>query len=129
MVTSDMGQETSRDNVGYRNLNVFQKSNNLVLLIYKLTKLFPREELFGLTSQIRRCAVSVPANIVEGYGRRTKKDQVQFYYQSRASLNELEYFIDLAYNINYLDKVKYLELKELRDEVGRMLNGFIKSFD
>jgi hypothetical protein len=63
----------------YKNLKVWQKADKLILFVYKLTKLFPKEELFGLVSRIRRYAVSVPANMVEGYGRGTKNDKVQFY--------------------------------------------------
>jgi len=65
---------------GYKKLNVYKKADELVLLVYKITKKFPKEELFGLISQMRRRAVSVVVNIVEGYGRRTTKDKIQFYY-------------------------------------------------
>jgi four helix bundle protein len=112
---------------GYKNLNVWMKSDELVLLIYNLTKNFPKEELFGLVSQIRRCAVSVPANIVEGYGRRTQKDKSQFYYIARGSLNELEYYIDLAFKLKYINKEEYEKLVSLRSDVGRLLNGFINT--
>ena len=115
------------DNIGYRNLEVFKKADELVLLIYETTRNFPKEELFCLTSQIRRCAVSVPANIVEGYGRKTSGEKTQFYYIARGSLNELEYYIDLCSKLNYLNNEDYKELKELRDTVGRLLYGFIKS--
>ena len=112
---------------GYKNLNTYLKANELTLLIYKLTKIFPREELFGLTSQMRRCAVSVTANIVEGYGRRTSKDRLQFYYIARGSLNELEYYLDLAHQLGYIDQKNYEEAVSLRNDTGKLLNGFIKS--
>lgn len=115
-------------NLGYRNLNVFKKANELVILVYKLTKNFPRDELFGLISQMRRCAVSVAANIVEGYGRRTVKDKLQFFYISRGSLNELEYYIDLSLELGYLNNDNYIFLKNLRVDVGKLLSGFIRSF-
>ena len=115
------------ENKGYRQLNVYSKANGLVLLVYKFTKKFPREELFGLISQMRRCAVSVVANIVEGYSRRTANDKLQFYYIARGSLTELEYYIDLARNLGYLTEEEYLKLYEGREETGRLLNGFIKS--
>ncbi len=115
-------------NLGYRNLKVFKKADELVILIYKLTKQFPKEESFGLISQMRRCAVSVAANIVEGYGRRTTNDKLQFFYISRGSLNELEYFIDLSFELSYLDDNNYKNLINLRSDVGRLLSGFIKSF-
>ncbi len=116
------------NNLGYRKLNVFQKADELVVLVYKVTKDFPREELFGLTSQMRRCAISVPANIVEGYGKKTNKEQLQFCYNARGSLSELEYYIDLSFKLKYINQQQYNELKSLRDDVGRLLNGFINSF-
>ena len=115
------------NNLGYRKLNVFQKADKLVVLIYLTTKNFPREELFGLISQMRRCAVSVPANIVEGYGKKTIKEQLQYCYNARGSLTELEYYIDLSFKLNYIGQNGYKQLKDLRDDVGRLLNGFINS--
>ena len=131
--TSDRGQ-TSRDNkymqneLRYRGLEVYKKSHKLVIIIYEITKSFPKEEIFGLISQIRRASVSIPANIVEGYGRNSKKDKVHFFFIARGSLNELEYYLDLSFELGYVQKEKYEELKNLRDEVGRLLNGFINSF-
>lgn len=112
---------------GYKKLNVYIKANELVIKIYQVTHIFPKEELFGITSQIRRCAVSVPANIVEGYGRRTNKDKSQFCYISRGSLNELEYFIDLAHQLKYINPIDYGVLRNLREDVGKLLSGYIKS--
>ncbi len=114
---------------GYKNLNVWIKADELVLLVYSLTKKFPKEELFGLVSQIRRCAISVPVNLVEGYGRRTQKDKSQFYYIARGSLNELEYYIDLAFKFKYINKDEYEKLFSLRNDVGRLLNGFINTVE
>ncbi len=111
---------------GYKNLNVYLKANELTLLIYKITKGFPRDELFGLTSQLRRCAVSVPANIVEGYGRRTDKDKLQFYYIARGSLNELEYYLDLVFQLGYVTKTDYEIISKIRNDTGKLLAGFIK---
>lgn len=115
------------EEVGYRTLNVFQKAHKLVSSVYLVTKKFPKDELFGLVSQMRRCAVSVPANIVEGYGRRTPNDKLQFYYIARGSLNELEYYLDLSSDLGYLLKAEYQKLYDMRSEVGRLLNGYIKS--
>lgn len=69
------------------------------------------------------------ANIVEGYGRNTNKDKLQFYYIARGSLNELEYYIDLSQNLGYILSEDYLKLRELRDRVGRLLYGFISSLE
>jgi four helix bundle protein len=113
---------------GYRTLSVFQKANGLVLGIYKTTKQFPRDEMFGLTSQMRRCAVSVPANIVEGYTRRTNKDKLQFYFIAKSSLRELEYYIDLAKELGYIDTQQHESLVGMHSEVGKLLTGFIQYY-
>lgn len=110
---------------GYKKLSLFQKADELVILIYKYTKDYPREEVFGLVSQMRRAAVSVPANIVEGYSRNNKKERLQFYYISRGSLAELDYYIELSFKLKYLNNEQYKELIFNRSEVGKMLNGFI----
>ena len=111
---------------GYKKLIVWQKANDLAYQVYAVTRLFPKDELFGLVSQMRRCAVSVPANVVEGYGRRTQKDKAQFYYIARGSLNELEYYLDLSIKLGYIDQSDYNNAVSLRYDVGRLLNGFIK---
>lgn len=110
---------------GYKKLNVFQKSDELAILIYKFTKDFPKDEIFGLVSQMRRATVSVPANIVEGYGRNGKRERLQFCYVAQGSLTELEYYVDLSYKLGYLNDEKYQTLISKRGEVGRLLNGFI----
>ena len=76
---------------------------------------------------MRRAAVSVPANIVEGYSRKNKKEKLQFYYVAKGSLTELEYYIDLSYRLEFLNNQEYKLLKEKRDEVGKLLNGFINN--
>lgn len=112
---------------GYKSLNVYQKADELVLEIYKITTKFPKSELFGLISQIRRAAISIVANILEGWARKTNKDKIRFYYIARGSLTEVEYYIDLALKLNYLNKNEHDKLDLLRIDVGRLLNGFIKS--
>ncbi len=111
---------------GYRTLNAWKKADELVLLVYRLTKKFPKDELFGLISQMRRCVISVVANIVEGYGRRTSKDKTQFYYIARGSLNEMEYYLDLSLKLGYISPGEHEACARLRDTVGRLLNGLIK---
>jgi len=115
------------ENTGYKNLNVYSESHELVIAVYKATKTFPRDELFGLVSQMRRCAISVPANIVEGYSRRTPNDKLQFYYIARGSLTELEYYLDLALQLDYISETNYKNLCDLRNDAGKLLNGFINS--
>ena len=111
----------------YRKLIVWQKADELAFQIYLATKNFPKDEMFGLTSQIRRAAFSVPANIVEGYARSSKKEKIQFYSIARGSLTELEYYIDFSLRLEYLSKDQHMKLVNLRMEVGRLLNGFIQS--
>ncbi len=111
----------------YKNLDVWSKANELALSVYRVTKKFPKDELFGLISQMRRAAVSVPANIVEGYSRNTKKDRVHFYYFSRGSLTELEYYIDLSLQLDYITNEEHHQLIGLKNDAGRLLYGFINS--
>lgn len=112
---------------GYRNLIVWQKADELAFQVYLITNKFPKQEMFSLTSQIRRCSLSVPANIVEGYARSTSKDKTHFCVMSRGSLTELEYYLDFALRLNYITQDEHLKLTTIRDEVGRLLNGYIKS--
>jgi four helix bundle protein len=85
----------------FKDLNVWKKSHQWVLHVYKLTKSFPREELFGLTSQLRRAAVSAPANIVEGFKRRGRPDKVRFLNIAQSSLEECRYYLILAEDLRY----------------------------
>ncbi len=93
-------------------LLVWQKSQQLVLKIYELTKTFPKEELFGLTSQIRRASVSIPSNIVEGKARGSNKDYKRFLLMARGSLEEVKYQVLLAKDLKYIDDLKYQDILE-----------------
>ena len=108
----------------FEDLVVWQKSHSLVLKIYRLTQSFPRNELFGLVSQIRRSAVSVPANIAEGFRRKGKADKLRFFNISQASLEETRYYLILTNDLEYADSRQLLG--DL-DEVGRILNAYMKS--
>ena len=108
----------------FEDLVVWQKSHKLVLKIYRLTQSFPRNELFGLVSQIRRSAVSVPANIAEGFRRKGKADKLRFFNISQASLEETRYYLILTNDLEYADSKQLLG--DL-DEVGRILNAYMKS--
>lgn len=112
--------------IGYRKLNAYIAANCLVIEIYKITKTYPKDELFGLVSQMRRAAVSVTANIVEGYSRRTNKEKINFYYMSRGSLSEIEYYIDLSLELGYIRKEEHNNLLKLRSDAGKLLNGLIR---
>jgi four helix bundle protein len=108
----------------FEDLLVWQKAHKLVLEIYKLTRTFPQDELFGLTSQIRRAAVSVPANIAEGFKRKGKADKLRFFNISQASLEEVRYYLILAQDLGYADTAS---LKTNVDEISRMLDAYMKS--
>jgi four helix bundle protein len=108
----------------FTDLIVWQKSHALVLTIYNMTSTFPKEEVYGLTSQIRRSAVSIPANIDEGFIKRGIKDKVRFFNIAQGSLEELKYYLILVNDLKY-----YLtnDIKPITDEIGKLLNGYIKS--
>jgi four helix bundle protein len=112
--------------ITFKDVEVWQKSHKLVLKIYRMTRDFPRYELFGLTSQIRRSAVSIPANIVEGFKRKGSADKVRFYNISQASLEETRYYLILANDLEYANTE---DLMRDIDEVARMLDAYVKAFD
>jgi four helix bundle protein len=109
----------------YKNLIVWQKANELALKIYKLTEEFPKKETFGITSQIRRAALSVPTNIVEGYGRKTKIELSRFLDMARGSLAETEYLLEFSKELGYI-KTDISEIKSLIEEVSKLLWNFQK---
>jgi four helix bundle protein len=121
------GGEMITKNEGYNKLIVYQKADELAYKIYQATKYFPGDELYGITSQMRRASTSVAANIVEGYMRETNKERLRFYNISQASLIELEYFIEFSHKLGYLKHLQYTEISNIKSEVGRLLYGFIKS--
>ena len=113
----------------FRELKVWNKSHILVLSIYKTTKLFPNEEKFGLTSQIRRSAASIPTNIVEGFKRKSNKDFIHFLNLADASLEETKYHLILSKDLDYIDCTTYNDLMEKCDEIGKMLFGLQKKLN
>jgi four helix bundle protein len=113
----------------YRELNVWQKAYQLCLEIYKITRDFPKEERYGLTSQIRRAVVSIPSNIAEGYGRKTTKEYIQSLYIAYGSNCELETQILLSNDLGYVKDGKIEELQQKIGDVERMLKGLIKSLE
>jgi four helix bundle protein len=113
----------------FRKLVVWQEADNLVVEVYKVSRMFPKEERYGLTAQLRSAAISVPANIAEGSGRRTLKDFLRFLYNAQGSLSEVEYYLHIALRLNYYDGETYQRLEDQRAKVGRLLNGFINSID
>jgi len=113
----------------YKELKVWQRSYQLCLEIYRITKKFPNEERYGLTSQIRRTAVSVPSNIAEGYGRKTTPEYIRFLYIAYGSNCELETQILLSGHLGYIETGKLEMLQEGIGEVERMLKALIKSLE
>jgi len=113
---------------GYRNLVVWQRSIELALDVYRCTKTFPRDETYGLVSQMRRAAVSVPSNIAEGKGRHSPEELVQFLFHARGSLLEVQTQITIAHRLGYLGTTDAGELETKSAEVGRLLNGLIRCF-
>jgi len=110
----------------FRSLLIWQKSMALVTKIYYSTSKFPKEEIFGLTSQIRRSSISIPSNIAEGSGRESDKDFLRFLNISVGSLFEMQTQLEIAKNITYLNEEEFNNLYEDSREVERMLVSFIK---
>src|SRR5438093_1527800 len=113
----------------YRDLTAWQKSMDLVVEIYRLAKGFPRDEQWGLTDQIRRAAVSIPANIAEGHGRLHRKDYLRFLSIARGSLTEVETHLQIATRLGYLERQDIAEVWSLTQDVGRLLNGLIRALE
>ena len=113
----------------YKDLEVWQKSMDLVVMSYKTTKSFPQNEAYGLASQLQRAAVSIPANIAEGRERKYSKEFVQYLSIAYSSLAELETHIQIAERLNYIDNDKTKQLLDKTAEIGRMINGLRKSIE
>jgi four helix bundle protein len=109
----------------FQQLEVWQEAHKLVLMVYQVTKEYPDEEKFGLVSQMRRAAVSIPANIAEGFKRRGIQDKLRFYNTSESSLEELKYYFILSRDLEYT--VAGDDFLAQTDTVGRLLNGLIAS--
>lgn len=109
----------------YRDLIVWQKSVSMVTLVYTLLKRFPNEEKFGLTSQLKRSAVSVPSNIAEGYGRNYTKDYCRFLQIARGSLFEMQTQLEISVNLKFVSAKDLEDIKCLSIEIEKMLNSLI----
>ena len=110
----------------WNDLIIWQESHKFVLDLYKLTSKFPKEEMYGLISQIRRAAVSIPTNIVEGHSKGSKKDFVRFLYISRGSLEEVKYLLLLSKDLGYITDEEYTKLNERLSKLSLQLNNFIR---
>lgn len=125
MLVDGLSFDTRIGEVDYKDLDIWVCARELVKTIYVMTKSFPSEEQFSLTSQIRRCAVSVPSNIAEGCGRQSTKETIHFLHIARGSLYELETQLILAGDLEYITSDIKIVLTEV-ERVKKLLNGFIK---
>ncbi|MFZ3032016.1 MAG: four helix bundle protein [Candidatus Moraniibacteriota bacterium] len=122
-----MNKETNTKKiVKFTDLDAWKQGHKLVLFVYQLTKEFPKEEIFGLVSQMRRCAVSITSNIAEGFSRRSFKDKVHFYVMAQGSLTELQNQLLIARDIGYITQAKFSEIAELSVVDHKILSGLIK---
>jgi four helix bundle protein len=113
----------------YTKIEAWRLADDLTVAIYERTRPFPREEIYGLTSQLRRAAYSVPANIVEGASRESKKDYLHFLYIARGSLSEAQYFIHLAQRLGYLSLKDADDLRQQTKTTFACLHGLIKAVE
>lgn len=111
--------------MNFTNLNIWKKSHNLAIKVYKITKDFPKSELFGITSQLNRCATSIPANIAEDFGRKGNKEFIQFLYQAKGSLYETQNFLIFAKDIGYLPLKEYGAILNEYEILAKMINSFL----
>ncbi len=109
----------------FKKIKAWQHADQLAVAIYCQTKDFPKEETYGITSQLRRAAISVAANIAEGTARGHKKEYLQFLYTARGSVAEIEYLLHISNQLEYLRDDEYKKLEELRAQTGKTLYGLI----
>lgn len=114
--------------VSYKDLDVWKNNRLLVKSVYQLSKLFPKDEQYGLTNQIRRAAVSVPSNIAEGCGRNHFKNSIQFFFIARASLYELETQLIVANDLEYISELQLTTILEQVTRCKKLINGFINYY-
>ncbi|WP_298766685.1 four helix bundle protein [uncultured Polaribacter sp.] len=114
--------------MNYTDLDVWKYSRRLVKTVYLLTKSFPKEEIYGLTNQIRRCSVSVPSNIAEGIGRQSNKETIHFLYIAKGSLQEVETQLYLSFDLEYISEKELKTTIEKVISTKKLLNGFINYY-
>ncbi|MBI4689274.1 MAG: four helix bundle protein [Nitrospirae bacterium] len=112
---------------GYKKLKIWEKAHKFAMEIYKISNKFPKEDLYSLTSQIRRSSFSIPLNVVEGHASSSKKEFLSFLNIANRSLVETDYLLEVVRELNFISGEEYLRLEELRIEIGLMLNAFTKS--
>lgn len=110
----------------FTDLDAWKEGHKLVLMIYKSTRTFPKEEIFALVSQMRRCVVSITSNIAEGFSRQSFKEKVQFYYIAQGSLAELQNQLLIARDVEFITKQNFLPIAEQTVKAQKIINGLIK---
>jgi len=113
----------------FYNLNAWRKAHEFVLEIYKTTKKFPKEELYGITSQLRRASASIAANIAEGFSRYHYNDKIRFYHNARGSVSETQNFLFLAKDLSFLNEKEFKDIFGLSEEVNKLINGLVRSIE
>lgn len=109
----------------YRDLKIWHKAMEMVTEIYRASATFPREEIFGLTAQVRRSAISIPSNIAEGFGRRTQNDYLRFLQIAMGSLFEVQTQLEIAANLEYLSGEQHCRIHDLSRELERMMSSLM----
>jgi four helix bundle protein len=120
-------QNTTYKIRSFTDLNVWKEGHELVILIYKVTKKFPKDERFGLVDQLRRAAISITSNIAEGFSRQGKKEKIQFYFMAKGSISEVQNQLLVARDVHHIDNKEFNKLSEHTIVVHKLLNGLIKS--
>lgn len=117
----------SRKIKSFTDLNAWKEGHKLVLMIYQITKNFPKDEIFGLISQMRRCVVSITSNLAEGFSRQSYKEKIQFYYTAQGSVTELQNQLLICKDIKLIDKKEFQRLADQSIIIHKLINGLIKS--
>ncbi len=113
----------------FYDLTAWKKAHGFVLDIYKTTKKFPKEELYGITSQLRRAVSSIAANIAEGFSRYHYNDKIRFYHNARGSVSETQNFLFLARDLSFLKETDFKDIFGLSEEVNKLINGLVRSIE
>ena len=127
VIVASIKSQVSSKGPGYKKLQVWQEADKFAMQVYSITKDFPKSEIFGLTSQLRRAALAVPTNIVEGQARPSKKDFRRFLFIANASLAESEYLLSFSKVLQYITEKTFTRLSNQQSLTARLLQGLIKS--
>lgn len=126
-MNNELGIKVNKKITTFTDLNAWKESHKLVLIIYKITRTFPKEELFGLVTQMRRCVVSITSNVAEGFSRQSYKEKLQFYSIALGSLAELQNQLIVARDVGYIHDGDYAKVSERTVTAHKLINGLIKA--